>query len=189
MSIGDVTIFDRLSGLYDYRPPIDRSKLRAGLALAERDLDRVLDLGGGTGQGVRALDAPDPIVLDAAGGMVRRAADRGLAALQGDAAQLPVAADTVDAVLITDALHHMADQEQVLAEAARVLRPGGVLVVREYDPTTVRGRALAAGEHLFGMESTFLPSGDLAAMVRRVGLSASIPDRGFAYTLAGLQES
>lgn len=186
MTIGDVGVFDRFSGLYDFKPPTDEKKLADGLALAERDVERVLDVGGGTGQGVRALDVRERVVVDAAPGMARRARDHGVDAVQGDAARLPVKDASVDAVLILDALHHMADPEGVVAETARVLRPGGVLVLLEFDPTTVLGRLLAASEHLFGMESTFHTPDDLAAMVRAAGLTASIPRRGFAYSVAGV---
>lgn len=181
-------IFDRIARLYDLKPATRRKKLSPALALAERDVERVLDVGGGTGQGVRALDVPDGVVVDAAPGMLAGARERGVAGVRGDAARLPVADESVDAVLILDALHHMARPATVLSEAARALRPGGVLVCLEFDPTTVRGRALVAAEHLFGFDSRFYTAGDLAAMVRAAGLSASIPRGGFEYTVAGVQE-
>lgn len=184
---GDVGIFDRIARLYDRKPATRRRKIEPALQLAERDVLCVLDVGGGTGQGVRAIDARQGIVVDAAEGMVTRARERGVAGVRGDAATLPVAAESVDAVLILDALHHMADPRAVVAEAARVLRPGGVLVCLEFDPTTVRGRLLVTAEHLIGFESRFFSAGDLAAMVRSVGLSASIPRHGFEYTVAGVK--
>jgi ubiquinone/menaquinone biosynthesis C-methylase UbiE len=182
---GDVGIFDRVARLYDLKPATRRRKLAPALALADRDVERVLDVGGGTGQGVRSLDVPEGVVVDAAPGMLAKAQERGVEGVRGDAARLPVAEESVDAVLILDALHHMARPEAVLGEAARVLRPGGVLVCLEFDPTTIRGRALVTAEHLFGFESRFFTAGDLAAMVRAAGLSASIPRAGFEYTVAG----
>jgi len=183
-----VGIFDRIARLYDLKPATRRRKLAPALALAERDLERVLDVGGGTGQGVRALDVPDGVVVDAAQGMLARARERGVAGVRGDATRLPVADESVDAVLILDALHHMARPATVVSEAARVLRPGGVLVCLEFDPTTVRGGGLAVAEHVFGFDSRFYTAGDLAAMVRGAGLSASIPRDGFEYTVAGVKE-
>lgn len=185
---GDVGIFDRFSPLYDrLKPATDRSKLEPGLALAERDVERVLDVGGGSGQGVRGLDVPEPIVADAALGMLQRAASRGVGAVASDAARLPFVDESVDAVLILDALHHMGDPSSVIEEAARVLRPGGVLVVLEFDPTRLLGRALVAGEHLVGMDSVFFAPGDLEGLVRQSGLATSVPRVGFEYLVAGVK--
>ncbi|MFD1587506.1 class I SAM-dependent methyltransferase [Halorientalis brevis] len=185
---GDISVFDRLSPLYDQlRPATDPSTLAPGLARAEREIERVLDVGGGSGQGVRALDVREGIVADAAPGMLRRAKRHGLGAVAADASRLPFAAESVDAVIVLDALHHMANPESVVAEAARVIRPGGVLVIQEFDPTRLLGRALVAGEHLLGMDSVFFAPGDLEAMVRGAGLAATIPRTGFEYLVAGVK--
>lgn len=185
--LGDVSLFDRFSAVYDrLKPPTPRRKLDPALALAERDVERVLDVGGGSGQGVRGLDVAEPVVVDAAPGMLRRARRRGVGAVRGDAARLPVREAAVDAVLVLDALHHMADPQGVLDEAARVLRSGGVLVLLEYDPSRLLGRALAAAERRFGFDSEFFTPDDLAVMVREAGLRASVVSRGFGYAVAGV---
>lgn len=128
-------------------------------------------------------------MVDAARGMTRRAQSRGLDAVLGDAVHLPVADATVDAVLIVDALHHLPDHAAVVAECRRVLRPGGVLVVREFDPGTIRGRLLAGVEHLVGFESTFHSPEALANRLGAAGLAASVIDSGFGYTAVGRRES
>jgi demethylmenaquinone methyltransferase/2-methoxy-6-polyprenyl-1,4-benzoquinol methylase len=186
-SVADRLLFDRLAGLYDLvMPPADAAALRAGLALAERDPARAVDLGGGPGRGARALPELDWTVVDLAPGMLRRARARGLAAVRGDATRLPLVDDAVDAVIVVDALHHMPDHATVLAEVARVLRPGGVVVVREFDPRTVRGRALVAAEGLVRFGSTFRTPAALASVVSEAGLDATVVDEGFGYTVAGV---
>jgi SAM-dependent methyltransferase len=52
-------------------------------------------------------------------------------AASADATELPFRDRSFDAVLIRDLLHHVADRRAVLAEAVRVLRPGGRLTVIE----------------------------------------------------------
>ena len=179
--------FDRFAAVYDrLRPATPRRKLAPALDRAARPVERVLDVGGGSGQGVRGLDVATPVVVDAAPGMLRRARRHGVGAVRGDAARLPVRETSVDAVLVLDALHHMADPRGVLAEAARVLRPGGVLVLLEYDPRHPLGRALVAAERLVGFDSEFFAPEDLAAMVRAAGLDADVVRRGFGYAVAGL---
>jgi SAM-dependent methyltransferase len=55
-------------------------------------------------------------------------ADRAAPVVQADAECLPFAAGCFDLVLALDALEHFADDAAALAEAHRVLRPGGVVV-------------------------------------------------------------
>ncbi|MFB6159737.1 MAG: class I SAM-dependent methyltransferase [Haloferacaceae archaeon] len=183
---GDVRFFDRTAALYDrVMPPVRTTPLRAGLARADRPVERLLDVAGGPGRAAAGLDVPERVVVDAAAGMCRRARAGGLAAVRGDAGRLPVASAAVDAVLVADALHHLPAPDEALREAARVLRPGGVLVVREFDPGTLPGRALVAAERLVGFDSAFLRPDALADRVAAAGLDAAVLDRGFGYTVAG----
>ena len=86
---------------------------------------------------------------------MRRAGERGLAnlvATQGDATALPYDDDSIDAVVLTAVLGEIPDQDAALSEIARVLRPGGRLVVGELigdphftSPGALRERGEAAG--------------------------------------------
>jgi SAM-dependent methyltransferase len=75
----------------------------------------------------------------------------------GDMEQLPFADGAFDLVTTSAALHHSADPVRTLRQAARVLRPGGVLLAlnepakglfRDESPI-LGGRGEAAGEHLY----------------------------------------
>ena len=187
---GDIGRFDRFARPYDFVMPRARaSKLRAGLALADREIARALDVGGGPGRAIRRLNVPESVVVDAATGMLQRARTYGLETVGGDASRLPIRSSAVDAVLIVDALHHMSDVDEVVSEARRVLRPGGVLVVREFDPATLLGRGLVAAEHVVGFDSEFYTPDALADRIRAGGLTPTVVDRGFGYTVAGAAES
>ena len=60
----------------------------------------------------------------------RRAGYRGHRAdLCGDAARLPIADDSVDTVLCTEVLEHVPHPDLVFCEIARVLKPGGLLLL------------------------------------------------------------
>jgi ubiquinone/menaquinone biosynthesis C-methylase UbiE len=186
MSVGDVRQFDWIAPLYDLvTPGIDAAALEQGLELAERPIERVLDVGGGTGRAARSITASRRIVADPAHGMTAQARDHGLEAVRAGGAKLPVRDDSIDAVLLVDALHHISDRRGTLTEAHRVLRRGGVLVVLDFDPTTVRGRLLAASERLFGFDSTFQSPGSLRDSMAESGFETTLTDRGFAYTVVG----
>ena len=50
-------------------------------------------------------------------------------AVQGDALALPFADDTFDRVIASEILEHIPDDEQAMAELARVFRPGGTMAI------------------------------------------------------------
>jgi ubiquinone/menaquinone biosynthesis C-methylase UbiE len=186
MAIGDVRHFEWFAPVYDLvMPAADAPTFERAFERAAVPIDRVLDVGGGTGRAARALSSPERIVIDPAGGMLSRARRHDLAAVRGDGSRLPVRDESVDAVTIVDALHHIADRRGALAEAYRALRPGGVVVIFDFDPSTLRGRLLTLAERLVLFDSTFAPPDALYEMLESPGFEAETIDRGFTFTLVG----
>lgn len=184
MDTGDVAVFDRFARVYELvMPGAKATDLSRGIDLATRPVELLVDVGGGTGRAARALTVDQRLVLDASRGMLKQSP---LAAINGDAGRLPLAAESVDAITIVDALHHMYDWEAVFAEAFRVLAPGGVIVISDFDPTTLPGRALVAGERLVGFESRFAPPERLRRQLEEAGFETHLVDGGFGYTVAGV---
>jgi ubiquinone/menaquinone biosynthesis C-methylase UbiE len=187
MVAGDVAAFDRFARWYALCMPAARADyLARAIGLADRPVERLVDLGGGPGRAASALEADERFVVDAAGGMVRQARRNDLLALQGDAGRLPLDDGTLDAITITDALHHMYDWDRVVTESWRTLRPGGVLAISDFDPTTLAGRALERGERWFGFDSRFAPPDRLCGRLESAGFETHVVDDGFAYTVAGV---
>ena len=117
--------YDALNRLLTFRMDV-RWRRRAVRTLALPKTSRVLDLACGTGDLCRALveTGHDPVGVDFSAGMLH-AAHTDAPLVRADAMQLPFADATFDAVTCGFALRNFAALAPVLAECARVLRPGG----------------------------------------------------------------
>lgn len=127
--------FSRAAASYDSVAELQRAVGAELLARLPGDLvpDRWVDLGSGTGHFSRALAARFPqasgTAVDIAEGMLCHARPLGGASrfVCGDAERLPLATASHDLIFSSLALQWCADFAAVLAEARRVLAPGGVL--------------------------------------------------------------
>jgi SAM-dependent methyltransferase len=152
--------------------------------------ENVLDLGCGPGylaaeiaERVGSSGSGSVLGVDPSRSMLAVAARRdGAAAVQlvvGDGLGLPVTAGTFDAVTATQVYEYVPDMPAALAEVARVLRPGGRLLILDTDwdslvwhssdPARMRRVLTAWDEHL---ADPYLP--------RRLG--RLLTDAGFAVT-------
>lgn len=92
--------------------------------------EHILDLGCGDGQLTQRIAATGATVrgVDASPQMAASARSRGITVDESSAELLPYASATFDAVFSNAALHWMRDQDGVLAQVRRVLKPGGRFV-------------------------------------------------------------
>ena len=109
-------------------------------ALRGRPLGRLIDVGTGTGRMIELLgaDAEEAIGIDRSPGMLRMArakiAAAGLGAdlRQGDMYALPLPSCSADTIVIHQVLHYAQQPPAAIAEAARVLAPGGRLLIVDF---------------------------------------------------------
>jgi len=101
----------------------------------------VLEIGCGTGlvaARLRRLGARRVVGVDLSPGMLRHAAERGVPSVLGRGTALPFADACFDVVCSFKVLAHVPRWELVLGEAARVVRPGGLVAVELYNRWSLR---------------------------------------------------
>jgi trans-aconitate methyltransferase len=98
--------------------------------LAAEPGERILDLGCGDGQLTKRIANTGALVrgVDASPQMVKAAQARGVAAEEASAEALPYPDGLFDAVFSNAAFHWVRDQDAMMTQVHRVLRPGGRLV-------------------------------------------------------------
>jgi ubiquinone/menaquinone biosynthesis C-methylase UbiE len=157
----DIAAFDVRAGSYESGW---RGRLHQQIADRTADLaltlapapQRILDVGSGTGYLLRQLAVRCPQAAELAGvdpapamiAAARTAATDGrLRWLEGTAEELPLPAGSFDLVVSTTSFDHWADQQAGLTQCARVLSPGGWLVLTDLFSAWLAPTLIASRRH------------------------------------------
>ena len=140
-------LFDRIAPRYDLMNDLmsfgmhrlwKRVAAREAVSAAQGNSGPLIDLAGGTGDLARRCKAGLPgrevINIDASPGMIAVAARQsgGIGLVVAEGENLPVADDTVAAVILAFGLRNMTDPRRALREIVRTLKPGGTLTLLEF---------------------------------------------------------
>lgn len=138
------TYYDRFAATYERERHLGYHRLIDELELelvrrygAGRD---VLEAGCGTGLLLKEAAAVgrSAVGIDLSRGMLGPARARGLQVMQGSLTHLPLPDASVDLVYSMKVLPHVPPIREALAELARVVRPGGHLLLEFYNPYSFR---------------------------------------------------
>ena len=151
--------YSKTSASYDTtRPPQGLEVIREALSTNAMPLKTqvLLDAGCGTGQYTAALinDVAQITAIDLNEAMLSAAKEKlhgetesgRLVFQQASLEALPIDAQSVDAIMVNQVLHHIADDpdthwpghQRVFAEFARVLKPGGMIVINSCSHVQLR---------------------------------------------------
>lgn len=137
--------FSRMATVYDAGRVLPAEAMETWRAAIERHVDplavtRVLDLGCGTGRFSAAIAdwfTAEVIGIEPSGEMIRAAAKQRhirVVYVRGRAEDLPLANRSCDWAWLSTVVHHFEDIERAACELRRVVRPGGVVLVRNWFP-------------------------------------------------------
>ena len=101
---------------------------------------QALEVGCGTGLILERVGhfARGACGIDLSGGMLAKAAERGLSVIQASATELPLATASVDVAYSFKVLAHIPDIAGAMREMARVVRPGGYVLAEFYNARSLR---------------------------------------------------
>jgi SAM-dependent methyltransferase/DNA-binding MarR family transcriptional regulator len=112
-------------------------------SIGERQIDLLVDLGTGTGR-MLEIFAPrcaraigfdiSPEMLTIARSKLDSSALDHCQVRQGDCANVPLEDGVADIVILHQVLHFLDDPAQAIAEAARILAPGGSVLIADFGP-------------------------------------------------------
>lgn len=122
--------------------------------------------------------------------MLDLAAARGVEVVAGTAEHLPFPPASFDYALVVTTLCFVDSPAQILAEAHRVLRPNGLLVIGFIDRDSPLGRGYLAhqAESVFYREATFYSAGDVERLLGEAGFTIRAWGQTLSRSLAETRE-
>jgi SAM-dependent methyltransferase len=153
---------------FDRHPAVFAAEVRALRSLRPPG-GQGLAIGVGTGRFAQALDVEDGV--DPSPEMRRRAQQRGIRVRAGTAEDLPYDDDQFDVALLVTTICFVDDVEQSLAEAHRVLAPGGALLIGMVDRESPLGQRYESKkeDHPFYYAAHFHTTEEVVAAMRATG--------------------
>jgi len=149
---------------------------------------RGIEIGVGSGRFAGPLGVQ--VGVDPSPAMLVYAAARGIEVVQGTAENLPFVAGSFDHAMVVTTICFVDSPAGMLAEARRVLKPGGRLVIGFIDRESALGQDYLAhqAENVFYRDATFYSSDEVAQLLLETGFSISAWGQTLAHSLSETRE-
>lgn len=120
-----------VTGLYKTKHILKLAPLKAN--------QRILDIGGGTGYLARKLlgEQREIHVIDTSPDMIRYLDDSPVITTIGDGKSTPYKDNYFHGIILSDAYHHIEQQDALLEEIDRILSPDGFLLIYEFNKSSL----------------------------------------------------
>ena len=169
--------FDVIAPLYDFFAPGLENTIRHLKEIGNfSHNDIVLDMGGGTGRVAERLRpwVKEIIVADISKKMLRQCERKGLRSVLISGTILPFADAYFDKVVIVDAFHHFQDKRGTMREIKRVLKPGGSIIIEEFNPVRLGGKWIVFVEKILMLGSVFYVPEHLRDFLTNEGFESAL---------------
>lgn len=149
---------------------------------------RGIEIGVGSGRFAAPLGVQ--VGVDPSAAMLAHAAARGIEVVEGTAEDLPFQDSSFDHALVVTTICFVDSPAQMLAEARRVLKPGGRLVIGFIDRESALGQHYLAhqAESVFYREATFLSADEVEHLLLEAGFTISTWGQTLAHPLPETRE-
>lgn len=151
--------------------------------------DHLLDLAGGAGRIAELLiDKVGKITIvdNSEGMLIECRKNPKLICVAGEADSIPFPDNTFDKAIIVDSFHHFTNWEKIAAEVKRVLKPGGRVILEEFNRKNFFGFFYWLVEIIGRFGSRFFLPKELAALWAAQGFSVELNNekKGEYYLIA-----
>lgn len=183
--------WERIRSLHAPEKDVESAILRA---VASAPIESVLDVGTGTGSMLELLSSHirrgigvdvSPEMLAIARDRLERMPAHHCQVRLADLYRLPFRSATqetgFDAALFHQVLHYLDDPQAAVAEAARVLKPGGRIIIADFAPHELEFLRTELAHRRLGFSDREVESWFAAAQLEPVSSLAIAPSRGHAH--------
>lgn len=151
--------------------------------------ERVLDIGAGTGYiAAQLMNSCQEIhLLDESSEMLSHAPDcKELIKVIGDALNIPYEDDYFDVIILSDVLHHIKDQDTLMKECYRVLKPTGRIIVHDFHRKHLKTKLLELFERFLFGKLYYRTIEETSELLENSGFNIKkINHRGYYYMILG----
>lgn len=182
--------FDRVYKHYDkFIDLLNLNKMDEIKDILELQGDEVvLDIGGGTGRLADYLSKECKIiyVLDESKGMLSNIkANEKVLPIQGNALETGFDTDSIDVVIISDVLHHIKDQKDLIDEIFRILKRNGRLAILDFEKKHAKTKILRAFEYILFGKLYFRTSKEVSDLIKDKFKITRFIDKKYYFIIKG----